>query len=222
MSISTYAELKTAISGWLNREDITDSVLEDIIFATECRIAGAVKLRAMEVALSETLATTEQTVAYPTDALELKGSLYLTKDDSLMTLTHVSEEVLKTAIASQDPTVDGTPRYFYITPDNYIFFDVIADDDYPITGTYYKRLVLSDSSTTNWVLTNWPMLYLYGCMSEAKTRIDDDPRRYDALYSEQLAALMKQENRTSRASGPQRLRQQSLDGDAFGIFGRRL
>lgn len=222
MAITTYAELKIAIADWLDRDDTTDSMLEDLIFATEIRIASDIKLRVMEAALSETLAATEQDVTYPADALELKGSLYLINDDVRYVLTQVSEEVLKTAIASLDADIDGTPRYFYITPDSKIFFDVIADEEYAIQGTYYKRLILSDTATTNWILTNWPMLYLYGCQSEASNRLDDDPRRFDALYAEQLGMLRKQENRTGQGSAPKRLPQRSLDGGSFGMFGRGL
>ena len=176
----------------------------------------------MEKALSETLSATNQTIDYPSDALELKGALYIIEDDCRNTLTQVSEEDLKTRYEDIDSTVDGKPQYFYITPSNTVYFDVIADEDYAIKGTYYERLELTNSVTSNWILTNFPFLYLYACLSFAAVMIEDDPRRYEAMYEHQLTTARKRENRTNRASGPRRVRQQSLDGNVAGTFNRYL
>ena len=39
MTISTYAELKTAITNWTDRQDLTDARLSEFIALAEARIA---------------------------------------------------------------------------------------------------------------------------------------------------------------------------------------
>ena len=54
---------------------------------------------------------------------------------------------------------------------------------------YYKKLdTLSDSNTTNTILTNYPELYLYGALAESAPFIMQDERInvWGTLYKEAL------------------------------------
>ena len=60
-------------------------------------------------------------------------------------------------------TGTGMPNYFTVTDS--IEFDIAPDSAYAYELLYYPTFpALSDSQTTNWVLTNYPDVYLAGCL----------------------------------------------------------
>ena len=195
MSISTYAELQTALANWLDKYDLSTDMVKDLIAVGEYRLYDDIKLRAMEEAMSETLLTGAQTVTYPSDAIGFKDAVYVIDNDMRTPIVQRSEEWIKTNYPSTASTTTGSPRNFYLTNDGKLSFDKIADQDYTIVGTYYKRLTLSDTNTTNWVLTNYPMAILYAALLEAQVLIEDDPRRYEVMYEEQIRRMRRRENR---------------------------
>ena len=59
MAISTYAELKTAVANWLDRDDLTD-IIPDFIVLAETRHKRDFKIRRMETRVTaNTIADTE-------------------------------------------------------------------------------------------------------------------------------------------------------------------
>lgn len=207
MAISTYSELKTALANWLDRYDLSADMVSDLILAGEIRLYDDIKIRAMEAAMSETLAANAQTVTYPSDCLNFKGAVYITEDDARTPLVQQSEEWIK----NNYPEIDsGKPQYFYLSSDDKLTFNCKADQEYTISATYYKRLTLSDSNTTNWFLTNYPMVVLYAAILEAMVLVEDDPRRYEAMYEEQLRRIVRRENSENFAAATRTFRQVSL------------
>ena len=50
-----------------------------------------------------------------------------------------------------------------------------TDGDYTFTAVYYLRVPeLSTGAATNWVITNYPMAYLFGCLAAARGFVQDD------------------------------------------------
>jgi len=69
MSITTYAELQTAVGAWLHRSDLT-GIIPDLITLGEKRIFRKARCRVMESALTGTIAS--GVIAVPSDYLEIK------------------------------------------------------------------------------------------------------------------------------------------------------
>ena len=69
MSIANYSDLKTAVANWLNRSDLT-SYVSDIVMLGEAKIYRELRIRAMETALSDTIAS--GVIAVPSDYIEMK------------------------------------------------------------------------------------------------------------------------------------------------------
>ena len=70
MSISTYAELKTAVANWLHRDDLT-SIIPDLIMIGEKRIYRDVRCHDMESSLSSAIAS--GVLSVPTDFVGFKA-----------------------------------------------------------------------------------------------------------------------------------------------------
>jgi hypothetical protein len=83
------------------------------------------------------------------------------------------------------------------------------DASYTVELTYYSKIpALSDSNTTNWLLTNSPDVYLYGSLLEAAPYLDDDNKLqvWGSLLEQSLNALQIESDRAKVGSSSIRMR----------------
>jgi hypothetical protein len=209
MAISDYYDLIDTVARWLERPSMSQH-LPDLIKAGEVRLCDDVRLRAMEVDFSKSIASgdTTLTVKAPLDfMLAFKGNIYITEDDSRTPLTERSKDYILTNYA---PDLTDKPEAFYISGDGELTFNCEVDDDYTVSGTYYRRLHLSEYTLTNWILETYPYAIVYASLIEAMLFLEDDPRRFEAMYMEQLDRMRRRENREKGDAGPRVWRQCSL------------
>jgi hypothetical protein len=169
MSITTYTELKTAVSSWLARSDLTTYV-GDFITLGEKRVYRDLRIRCMETALSSTIAS--GVIAVPDGYVAMKYAY--------VQATPIGKLERKDAewVYQNYPTrsADGQPIYFAREADNFIF-GPYPDSTYTIKGIYYKRLTaLSASNETNWFTANSPDLLLFAALCEAAPFLKADNR----------------------------------------------
>ena len=197
MSISTYAELNTAVESWIKRDDLTSSV-PDFIRLGELRIYRDLRIRAMETAFTSTIAS--GVIAVPTGYAELKYAYVNT--------TPVGKLERKDAewIYHNYPTraSGGQPKFIAREADNFIF-GPYPDSTYSIKGVYYKRLdALSASNTTNWFTTNAPDLLLWAALCEAEPFIMNDPRAtlWEQKYTAAKERIQREDNQEEFSGSP--------------------
>ncbi len=169
MAITDYASLKTSVASWLHRTNATD-IIPDLIAFGENRIYRDLRVRQMETAMS--VAISSGVAAVPSGYLELKNA-YLDG-------TPVAKLERKDAewIYHNYPTrsSDGRPKFIARDAGNFIF-GPFPTDTYTLKGTYYKRLdALSDSNTSNWLITDAPEMLLFAALVEAEAFVVNDPR----------------------------------------------
>jgi hypothetical protein len=190
MSVSTYAELKSAIASWLHRSDLT-SVLADFVTLSESKFNRRLRTRFQETAFGPTTPTSYE-IAIPSDFAAVR-KLWRTSDRweliqrPIDVLTFLQEGGQSTGFAITDAFVfDGTSE---------------------VGGIYYAKVTaLSDSQTTNWLLTAYPDLYLWAGLAEAAFYSKD--LNAAAMWTERTDALIKEINGTSQRdkfSGPLRV-----------------
>lgn len=161
--ITDYASLKTAIEGHLHRSNLT-TMIPEFIAAGEGRIYDEMRVRAMETAYTGTTAA----ATIPSGYLEWKWLYLDTSPRQKLERRDVEW------IVSRDET--GKPSYFARNADALVFWPS-ADATYNLVGCYYKRLAaLSDTNTTNWLTTDYPMLILNAALAEAALYSMDDER----------------------------------------------
>ena len=71
MSISTYAELKTAIANFLARDDLTDQI-PNFIQLAESRMNRELETREQQKRVTATLTSGDEYIALPTDMREIR------------------------------------------------------------------------------------------------------------------------------------------------------
>jgi len=168
-NITTWATLKTEVANQLNRTDLTNDVPFFIQLA-EFRIYRELRVRQMETVLNSTMSSGQ--IAVPSGYRALKFA-YIDG-------TPVQKLERKDAewIYHNYPTRSASSKPFYIARDggNFIF-GPFPDSAYTVKGVFYKQLdLLSDSNTSNWLITDAPDLIYFAALCEARPWLGDDER----------------------------------------------
>ena len=196
MAIGTYAQLKTAAANWLDRSDLTDRIPEFIALA-EARFRE-LRIREMET-VSTAISTVAGTREYslPTGFVQMKE--FHLSTDPLTPLAYITPEMMTRLWAG---SAQAKPQVFTIIADN-VRLGPGPDAVYTTSMLYYKTFTaLSDSATTNDMLTNNPNVYLYGTLLEAEPFIMNDQRIQVWLgaFDRAVASIQNQDNK-DRHSG---------------------
>ena len=188
MAISTYSELKSAIADFLNRDDL-DSVISTFISLAEADINRSVRHWRMEERSSGQQSAGDQYMQIPADWVETIRMNVAGTSTTPINLASIATIIDKRA-ASNDEA--GTPTlYAHVRGEFELYPTPVEDTD--IELLYYKKLdALSDSTTTNWLLSEAPDVYLYGSLMHSAPYLADDARVaiWAQLYSAAISNLI--------------------------------
>lgn len=170
MSITTYAELKTAVANWLGRDALTNRIPEFIAMA-EDRIYETLRVRAMEASATINTTAAQRADDLPSGYLQSR-SLYVS-GDPVQRLEYRTPVNYWSIYAS---ATTGKPVVFTIEGESFEW-GPIPDDTYSIVVAHYARpSAMSADSDSPTLLTKARGLFLYGALLEAAPMLGDDPR----------------------------------------------
>ena len=192
MALDTYSALQTSIADFLNRSDLT-SVVPDFITLCEARIRRNIRTRHTSI-LQATLASGDAKLTFPADIVEvvtvaisgsaLGSQVELIAHDDLL-------EKLRLY------TTSGTPRFASIVGEE-LWFAPLPDADYTIDIEVEGPFVpLSNAAPSNWILADYPDVYLYGALTESAPYLKDDARvrTWDTRFRGALEELERNRDR---------------------------
>lgn len=187
MAITTYTELQTAVANWLNRSDLTTRIPEFIALA-EARLNRDLSLRTMESNEAVVTVIGSRFIALPAGFSE-PLALFIEKSTG-------REEIPFVPSKMETSASQGQPYYWTIDGTN-IAFERPADQVYSLTFKMLKNSALSDALPTNWLLTNYPDIYLAATLVEGFGYLqDDEALKWLARYNQTLAEVNYAENRS--------------------------
>lgn len=192
MAIGTYDELKSAISAWTHRSDLT-SYLGDFITNAENRIFSDLRVKEMEARTTYTPSS-----RYLSTPARMTGIRRITAQ------TTPPVELMSSSpdgLMQRYDSTSGTPYYFTILGDE-IEFNRTPNCDVEIQY-YAAPAALSDSATTNAILTAYPQIYLAASMIEAYLFMVNDAgeAKWQAIYNDAVARANKKST-AFHTSGP--------------------
>ncbi len=158
MTISTYSELQTAIGNWTHRNDLA-ARYPDFITLAEARLTRVLQPREEEIEEELTATAASRYIALP-DSFKRPVALWLTITTPRDLLTKRRPDEIEFNGST------GQPREWAIDGAN-IAFDVIAESAFTLDFRYQQAFALSESNSTNYVLTQYPDVYLWGSLVEA-------------------------------------------------------
>lgn len=191
-----YTELKAFMATELNRADLTASI-PTFIALCEGAINREVRHRKMLQRSSNTF--DEHYLILPDDFLEAKNvQLNVDPAVSLQYITLEHADMLRGGI-HQTP---GQPKYYTIVGEQ-LEATPVPDIGYEVEMAYYARIpALSDAEPTNWLLTLYPDVYLYGSLKHSAPFLKNDERLlvWDGLFTQAVNKVNAESDR-SEVSG---------------------
>jgi hypothetical protein len=143
----------------------------------ESAIRRDVRCRAQEVSTSGTL--TSSSLTAPTDLLEIRRLLV---DDCVQTYLTPGEWYLRREDSNDQYTLIGETIYFQST-----------SGDYQID--YYEAFdPLVNDNDSNWLLQNYPDIYLFGILAEVAIWSREDPSFFQSRYRSIVENIRRVEN----------------------------
>lgn len=180
MTITSFAELKSAIDDFLNRDDLA-TISKTFIQLAESRLNRSLRHWRMEKRVTNTLDA--QYEALPSDWLEtIRIDIQNERQLELASYAEIIEK------RRQFSDTSGEPRLYAHVAGNFEVWPT-PDGDYTVELLYYSEIpALSSVQTTNWLLERFPDLYLYGALIHSAPYLSEDPRIdvWGALYRSAL------------------------------------
>ena len=173
MALATYSDLQTAITAnWPNRTDLA-TIAPDIITVAEAALNQDSRVRSVQL---RSITVSADNYDLPTD---FKSLVSLSHDGTSYygPIQIVGIGTLPLMKIQSGKT--GAPRYAAVagTASPQLRFAPVPDAAYTLKMTYDAKLVkLSDTDTTNWILTTHPNIYLYACLIEMERYLLEDDR----------------------------------------------
>lgn len=165
MALDTFANLKTAINDWLwNRNE---SSVADFIRLVEVDINRTIRHRKMHK--RSTATASGQYLDLPDDIIEIRRVTLQTSP--IFELKRVSPDDLSNMRTRYSGS--GRPRWYAIIDDTLELLPT-PDSNYTVEIVYVSEVpALSDEQTTNWLLDDYPDVYLYGSLVHGSTYLMD-------------------------------------------------
>lgn len=190
MAIGTYSELKTAIANFLARDDLTDRIPEFINLA-EARMSRELGTRSQTKRATASLTGGDAFVSLPTDLRSIRNVTLGTNPTEV--LEYYTPSALDTRYGG---SVSGRPRAYTVFGTE-IKFAPTPDTAYTAEIIYGEGVdELSDSNTSNTILTRHPDAYLYGSLAAASVYLMDDTKTnlYEQLFTRAITEISREED----------------------------
>jgi hypothetical protein len=202
MPITTYAELKTNIADFLNRDDLT-SVSSTFVSLAEADLNRQIRHWRQEKRSTASIDT--QYSAIPADMLEVIR-FYITSGDTRPLELISQAEMLDRKFRNLNTS--GQPAYYAVTAGELEVYPV-PDGTYTSELYYFgKTPALSDSNTSNWILEHYPDAYLYGSLIHSAPYLKDDARIqvWAALYQNAIDAINTESEKAKYGGSGRRMK----------------
>lgn len=174
MPLDTYANLQNSVLDWLARpgDPLVAPAVPDMILMFEEMARDRLRTRFVEKEITITPPPNSDTIPLPLDYAELRSmwidTNYGRRHFAFQTPVNMDQNLW---------IIDGHPAAYTIEGLNLRYVGNSGNSPDPINMVYLSGLTgLSDTVTTNWLLTQYPSAYLWGTLTMAAPYIGDDPR----------------------------------------------
>lgn len=194
--ITNYSTLKSSIADWLLRDDLTP-VIPSFIALAEARMNRDSRLRTKDAIVRGTLSVSAQFTTLPAAFRRMINLEYQTTP--VRPLEYRTPQQMD-LIRASNPS--GTP-YYYCVHGTELEVVPVPSETVTLGAIYYAGITaLSDSNTSNWLLTAAPDIYLYASLLQAAPYLKEDERVpvWASLY-DQLCNEYQQSSEADQSAG---------------------
>lgn len=202
-TITNYSTLQSTIADYLNRADLTSQIQTFIQFVESDLNT---RLRCREMIVRATTTNDDEFVKLPLDFLEALNLQIVGGASPLRYVTLDEADMINKAQVLTQVSV-------YSLMNGAIELIPPPSTDVEIEMVYYGKIpALSDSQTTNWLLTKAPDVYLYGALVHAAPFLMDDQRIpvFGNIYLKRVEELNQESQKSLHSGSPLLARTRSV------------
>jgi hypothetical protein len=208
---ATYQGLCNKIADTLNRQDLTAVIPDFVVLATSRIQRDMARVRHPYMIGRSQATVIDNYVPLPNDFVSIHQLMF---QDTSQSFVYVSPDQSKDVLArgwdnmappSTQTTYDhsGLTTYYTIIGNRIRIFPAPGQTNPDkLDLWYYQRLnPLNNTTTTNWVLSRYPDLYLYGSLLHSAPYLKDDERiaLWDGIYKTVMADIEVEADRAVRS-----------------------
>ena len=183
MAIGTYTELQNAVLRWVNTPEVEGSI-PDFIALAEARLNRDIRHPEMMARATSTL--TNGYASWPSD-FSVPYLVSITGDDPLDYISPLDAE--KYLVAG----ISGNTRYYTIEGDQlHVIPEPTVTSTMSVELRYWRKIPALSSNSTNWLLTRFPDVYLYGALTAAGPFLADVDKL--AMWLQEYNRIVEQIN----------------------------
>lgn len=192
MAISTYSELKTAVTDWMARSDLSGNAA-DFIRLAEARFNRILPYVESDATLTGTVGS--RSISLSSLSISQPVALFVTVDGDEEQVTIKADGTFAYNDMSAQPS-------FAAFDESNLDFDCLLDQAYSFRLRYRGKLALSTTSPTNGLLTDHPDVYLAGAIVWGGAFIKDagQSAMFKALLDEFIAETRNQLRQNRRGN----------------------
>ena len=186
MALATYTDLLVSVASWMHRSDLT-TIIPDLVVVAESRIARDLRIRRQITAGTLTTTADTQSTSLPTDFLEAEN-LSISSGGVNRNLEYVNVERMD--LAYPVGSGNGVPVVYTFEGAN-VLWGPVPDAAYTVSLYYYARLTALATTSTNWLLTNYPDVYLFSTLAECADYVNDKANlaKWEGKYKQAVTEL---------------------------------
>jgi hypothetical protein len=167
MALANYNDLKGTLLRWIARPDLNSDV-EDFIALFEAEARTEMNVGEQQATATLTTVAANPLVTLPADF----GTIISLSNLNGQPLRQTTRAFIDESGAAADL---GEPRFYTQESATQLRLAPTPSGAFDIAVTYRRKFTnLSAGSPTNWLLTDFPNVYLYGSLRHAKRFMQDD------------------------------------------------
>ncbi len=196
MALGTYAELQASVASWINRTDLTTQIV-DFIALAESAIAKELRLRSQITVTTLPTVAAQDYITLPADWLEFKYIKY-----SGEPLEYTPPDLIR-----WDNEQTGDLSAYSIEGDR-LLLNPTPSAIVTVNIAYYAKVVALATTSTNWLLTKYPDIYLYKALANAYRFMLNEERAayWDVQWSQEVEKAHNADKASTISGGPLRIR----------------
>jgi hypothetical protein len=198
MSFTSYADLQTAIAGYLARSDLTTQI-PDFIRLAELRLRRDLRIRQMLKSVTTATVANDETVELPSDFLEVRD--FVVVGNPVQPLNYYSPSAFNRNTRTWEI---GKPLDYTVLANDFQLAPV-PDGVYTLKMFYFAApTFLSSTNTSNVFLANTPDALLYGALLEASPYLMDDARinTWGTMFDRAMASITRSDEQGQYSGVP--------------------
>lgn len=198
LSDGNFTGLRTSLGEWLHRSDLTSTDLGNFIWLFEKDFNASLRVKGMEA--QTTIASVSGYLPNPADWQAWKN-ITIVVGTLRYQLNPMSEEQWNNL---EGFTGVDRPRGYVVRGDRTYLVASPDSTGYSYQTTYFQGVTsLSGTAATNWLLTKFPQVYLYGSLLQAQAYAQDDKEiaKWEAAFNAGMANVLVESQKASFSGG---------------------